>query len=245
MKIPLADLAYIAEQFDDLATEVADAWSDQGTEDEALPPAAIKQAMEQLVSVLQALASRTDDPALNKPPRELGVLGEHGLHLLCDLATRAEYVGLRRQARGLKDLCFPFALWIFRHGGEFTTLEPVVDAIAELANRLSTPEDLANLFVMIDELLEIVEPPSLSSSERWTQQPWRILVLNRAIVATRSMKPELIERAYGGVAELLPEEAPRFFEEALEQMDVIGYPDRVRRVVVQFYKTHCGNRTLH
>ena len=59
------------------------------------------------------------------------------------------------------------------------------------------------------------------------------------------MKPELIERAYGGVAELLPEEAPRFFEEALEQMDVIGDPDRVRRVVVQFYKTHCGNRTLH
>ena len=245
MKIPLADLAYIAEQFDDLASEVAEVWFDQEPDDATLSPAAIKQAMEQLLEVLQKLANETADPDRDGSPPELGVLGEHGLHLLCDLATRAEHIGLRQQARGLKDLCFPFALWISRHGGLFSTLEPVVDAIAELANRLSAPEDLANLYVMIDELLEIVEPPSMTSSERWTQQPWRILVLNRAIVATRSMKPELIERAFDGVAELLPDEAPRFFEDALEQMDVTDYPDHVRGIVVQFYKLHCGKRTLH
>lgn len=245
MKIPRADLNYIAEQFDDLATEVAEVWLDLEADDETLSPSVIKQAMQQLVSVLQGLADQVTNRGTGNTPPELGALGEHGLHLVCDLATRAERIGLGRQARSLKDLCFPFALWISRHGGQFTTLEPVVDAIAELANRLDTPDQLADLYVMVDELIEILEPPAYSASERWTKQPWRILVLNRAIVATRSLKPELIERAYDGVAELLPEEAPRFFEEALEQMDVIGYPDRVRQVVVQFYKTHCGKRTLH
>lgn len=245
MKIPLADLTYIAEQFDDIATEVAEVWLDLEADDETLSPSAIKYAMQQLVSVLQGIADRVTDPGMENTPPELGALGEHGLHLLCDLAARAEHIGLRSQARGLKDLCFPFALWVSRHGGQFTTLEPVVDAIAELANRLDTPDELSNLYVMIDELMEFIEPPAFTASERWTRQPWRILVLNRAIVATRSLKPELIERAYDGVAELLPDEAPRFFEEALEQMDVIGYPDRVRRVVVQFYKTYCGKRTLH
>ena len=76
-------------------------------------------------------------------------------------------------------------------------------------------------------------------------RPWRILLLNRAIVATRSHQPALMEEAFESVVEYLPEEAPTFFREGMEQMDALNYPPQVRNLMQGFYQQCCGRRVLH
>lgn len=246
MKIPPADLAYVEEKFAELAPDVVDAWEDgAGSSADAMDPDSLQQAMLQLLGVLRSCTDATGDPSDPDAPRELKILGEHGLQLLTEMATRADEAGLGRQARALRDLCLPFALWIVRCDGGFASWEPVVEAVAELANRLNSPEDLAELYSQLEVLVEAGNPAVAQVSVRPGRRPWRILVLNRAIVATRSLKPALMERAFNSVVELLPGDAPGFFEEAMEQMDIVGYPDHVRVVVEDYYSRVCGQRTLH
>lgn len=246
MKIPPADLGYVQQQVNELTGDLLEAWEDDHHhEPGSLTPPALYQAMRQLLDVLRSCTDATGDPADPEAPRELKILGEHGLQLLSELSRYADRLGLGRQARGLRDLCLPFALWILRCDGAFASWEPVVDAVAELANRLSEPDDLAELFGHLDELVEAGNPALAQASQRPAARPWRILVLNRAIVATRSHRPALMERAFRSVVEWLPSDAPGFFEEAMEQMDVIGYPAQVRDVVESYYRELCGQRTLH
>jgi hypothetical protein len=245
MKLPPADLVYVAQRLQQVGRELVETWEDAGAPRDCPAPPELLHAMEQLFDVLHPLRAPASSAGNPEREKELKTLGEHGLQLLAELARQAQSLGLGPQARALRDLCFPFALWIARNGGEFTTIEPVADAVAELANRLSEPEALGELYCLIDELLEAAAPPIGRSREGRPPLPWRILVLNRAIVATRSHRPALMEEAFVTVAELLPEEAPGFFEEAMEQMDVVGYPEPVRAVVERHYREHCGGRILH
>ncbi len=78
------------------------------------------------------------------------------------------------------------------------------------------------------------------------RRPWRLLLLNRAIVATRSLKPALMEVAFDAVLEHLPEEAARFFEEGMAQMDALDYPPHVRAVIERYYlRQGAPPHTLH
>ena len=245
MKLPPADLVFITECIEQCGRELMDCWEDAGSPHDCMTPEQLLHAMQQLLSVLSPLQKAMPPNGNVEREQELKTLGEHGLHLLGELARLGQDFGLGLQTRAIRDLCFPFALWIARHGGEFATLEPVADAVAELANRLSDPETLSELYGQINELLEAAAPAIARSSERRPTLALRILLLNRAIVATRSHRPALMEEAFVAVAELLPEDAPRFFEEAMEQMDVIGYPEHVRVVVERHYLHHCSGRTLH
>ena len=76
-------------------------------------------------------------------------------------------------------------------------------------------------------------------------RPWRLLTMNQAIIATRSHRPALIDEAYRLLIEALPEEAPRFFEEGMQQMEALNYPQAVRRVVARYYELLHTPRTLH
>jgi hypothetical protein len=240
MKIPPPDLAYLSQQVDRLGRELVDTWFDAGSPQIGPAPPDTLQATRDLLAVLHPY---TDRPADAEPDKELRALGEHGLHLLETLAHQARSLDLSEQARQLRHLSFPLALWLARRGGEFGTLEPVADAVAELANGLSAPRELAELHGMIEELVDATLPTP--GGARRPRHAWRVLVLNRAIVATRSHRPPLMEEAFNALAELLPDDAAGFFQEAMEQMDIVGYPDHVRDVVERHYRRHCGNRTLH
>jgi hypothetical protein len=69
--------------------------------------------------------------------------------------------------------------------------------------------------------------------------------MNRAIIATRSHQADLIEKAYNDLVQALPEEAPRFFEEGMQQMELLNYPQVVRQVVEKYYTLWGQPRTLH
>ena len=96
-------------------------------------------------------------------------------------------------------------------------------------------EIMAATSPMIARDLEIVNPG----------RPWRLLNLNRAIVATRTHQPDIMEEAFSTLAEQLPNDAPGFFTQGMEQMDLLNYPPQVREVMDRYYRQWSVNRSLH
>ena len=57
-------------------------------------------------------------------------------------------------------------------------------------------------------------------------RPWRVLLLNRGIVATRSHNTRLMEEAFAVLTRHLPEDAARFFTEGMQQISWRGLTDQ-------------------
>ena len=76
------------------------------------------------------------------------------------------------------------------------------------------------------------------------RRPWRILQLNRAIVATRSYNIELMSRVFDDLIQGLPGDAKDFFREGMRQMQVVQYPARVRAVMTHYFEALAQN-SLH
>ncbi|MCG7866721.1 MAG: hypothetical protein JAY74_10155, partial [Candidatus Thiodiazotropha taylori] len=126
------------------------------------------------------------------------------------------------------------------------TLEPIVNALARLANTYQDNAELEQLYEVVQELLNTVSPElKTRKKQESTSEPWRILLINQAIIATRSHRPGLIERAYEILVEYIPEEAPAFFKEGMSQMEALNYPQQVREVVEKYYNLWSSPRTLH
>lgn len=177
---------------------------------------------------------------------DLTRVGDYGLHLLMDLAAQAGECGLPDTSREFEDLSLPLALYVARHGGRLRSLEPVVNALAQLANALRDPRQLEQLFERCSRVVLAVAPDIRQDLERTNpQRPWRVLLINRAIVATRSFLPGLMNQAFEDLVQHLPEDAPRFFAEGMQQMDALNYPARVREVVERYHREWQARRTLH
>lgn len=180
-------------------------------------------------------------------PADLRSLGDYGIDLLARLVALAGTLLPTPKARAIEELALPFACWIARCGGELGYLEPVVNGAAHLANRLMRPSELEQLYGLLTEVVNAVDL-RLSQAHGLPvapSRPWRVLLLNRAIVATRSHRPARIEEAFESVVEYLPEEAPTFFREGMEQMDALDYPPQVRDLMQGFYQQCCGQCVLH
>lgn len=179
--------------------------------------------------------------------REITELGEYGTGLLMNVINLLGRQGKQSLHRvELMSLTIDLALWICRNEGEIVTLEPVVDALAYFANNSTDTGYLEGLHGIAGEILrgtthQIREDLDRSNPAR----PWRILNLNKAIVATRTHNAELIEQAYQELVGNLPEDAPDFFQEGMEQMDALDYPPHVRKVVERYYQRWNVRQSLH
>jgi hypothetical protein len=54
-----------------------------------------------------------------------------------------------------------------------------------------------------------------------------------------------MEQAFAVLTEKLPEDAPRFFTEGMQQMDALNYPAHVRKVMEKYHRQWTRNRALH
>ncbi len=161
-------------------------------------------------------------------------------------AAVAAALQLPQQERDIVEITLPFACWIARHGGELGYLGPIVDGAATLANRLKELPELGQLSVLLKEVVEAVDlRVAQETGAPESTRPWCILLINRAIVATRSNQPALMEDAFECLADNLPEEAAAFFREGMEQMDALNCPLPVRAVMQRYYERLCGRRVLH
>lgn len=185
-------------------------------------------------------------PATVGADKALGRLGNQGIGQLSALAQQAHRSGLPEEAATFGRLSLSLACWIARHGGEITNLAPLVDNAAALANALRDPRGLEGLFLLLGEIQHAV-PPAISQELDRTdpRRPWRLLLVNRAIVATRTHQPRLMEEAFHALTEQLPEDAPAFFREGMEQMHLLDYPEPVRRVMQRYHDAWRAQTLLH
>jgi hypothetical protein len=245
MAIPPVDLGHLADRTRELRARVAEVWDDEGRGGGG--PEVIAAGIDHLLARVQ----RLDDPVGHDgaPPTatELGDLATFGLGLYAELAALARRLGLERDALAIEGLTVPFSVLLARRGAELSSLETVVDALAALANTLSDPGDLAQLFALMGEIVNAVSPAIAQDPDRSSRRrPWRVLLLNRAIVATRSHRPTLMATAFDAVVDHLPEDAARFFEEGMAQMDALDYPPHVRAVMERYYlRQGPAPHTLH
>jgi len=251
MKILPVDAGFLADQYQELSEPLLKAWDDADAEGEATALPLLYSAMLKLIAVLRSLEIESDE--LEHHPdvlecHELTTLGEYGTQLLMETAEWARRYRHEDLAHGLEALVLPLALLISRHEGELKEVSPLVHQLALLANQLQTPTELTQLYRIIDEVLDAMNPAFSESYEADPDpaNPWRLLLLNRAIVATRSHNTKLMEPAFDAVVELLPGDCEVFFEEAMEQMEIIDYPEAVRELVKNYYlQHHIQGRTLH
>ena len=214
-------------------------------------PLALIEATERLLEILRNMPTDGASPSRHATPeileaRDIHALGEYGIRLLSDLARWAQALQLVDPYRELREALFALALWIGEHGGEISSLEPVVDSLAFLANHIRAAKELESLYLAADRILESVSPAIAQDLDRSNPgRPWRILLLNRAIIATRTHQPQLMEQAFTTLVEMLPEDASDFFREGMEQMDALNYPQPVRRVVERYFELWCSSGTLH
>lgn len=248
--ITAVDIADIAEELERLGEELTAADEDDASSSDT-DPGLLIGAMRALLDELRSHSPERRTGEQEQPPgysdgRDLTVLGDHGIDLLARLATFAGGLQRPQLASGFEGLALPLACWVARQGAELNNLGPVVNSAAALANKLKQPAQLAELYGLLREVGAAVSPRVSSDTPAadpaW---PWRVFLLNQAIVATRSHQPALMEEAFEVLVEHLPDEAPDFFREGMGQMGALDYPPQVRAVMEHFYDQWCQQRTLH
>lgn len=248
MKPTPVDIAYLYEAFCELTEKLPDSCDAQpqaGVDGEEIRQ--LIDNMSQLAGVMRAI-EQVDDPELSSDPqhRDIHTLCEYALQLLTSLSGTAIALGLPEQGQGLENLCLPIAVWGARHGGEIRQLRPIVNALSYFANHSDETEFMAQLYDLANEVFDAISPRVMEeATESNPDSPWRLLILNRAIIATRSLRPALMEPAFDSVVEWLPEDARGFFAEGMEQMDSLEYPQPVRDLLGRYYQLLSAPRTLH
>ena len=246
--LPLADPVSIRDEVARLVERLQDARDDARRSDPAQEPSEQQRLTDALANVLDALQQRErgTDTGQGGPEPTLGDLGDHAIDLLARLAAIARRMQLHTEADALDRLTLPLACCVARGGGELTHIGPVVDAAAVLADALRDPAELAVLFRMTDDVFHAVSPRvSDAQAGSQGQRAWRLLIINRAIIATRTHQPALMESAFSTLIEQAPDDAARFFRERMEQMEALDYPAAVRIVMERYYDAQTGGRRLH
>mgnify|MGYP001015166487 CR=1 FL=1 len=237
------DLNMLNQAFSELSDQVCEVW--EGSDEPS--PMLVRKAMVQLFDILnRSEAGNYKDPPESLKGEEINELGEYGMTLLQEMVNFADDLGLDETAKGLEDLSFPFAVWLARQDCEIKTIAPLVNAIASKANEISEPHLLKQLYAYLNEVLDAVSPSvSQDLDKSDDMRPWRRLLINRAIIATRTLDTDIMKMAFDNLLEWLPEEAPRFFEEGVEEMLNIDYPDHVKQLMQHYYLMHGTPQTLH
>lgn len=252
MRLPPADIHGLADALLEAAADVAEAYEvdDAPHAGDEVTPGLLAEAAAQLLDVLKRVEAgrraAPGSPAGEAAREDLARLGDYGFGLLGDLGVWAARLGLEARRHEMEMLALPLALWLARNGGELQTLEPAVNAAAAAANQTHDARELEELYAMTGELIEAAAPDIRQDLEKGNPgRPWRVLNINRAILATRTHNPGIMEEAFEVLEQNLPEEAPQFFREGMGQMEALNYPPRVREVMERYYRKWCIQRTLH
>lgn len=273
MKLSAIDITTAADVLEDAAHVVIEAHRQRGgSGPDVVSPELLTDALRQFFAIMRRIdAPGTDEsapasiydtlaaadparaaleaPATTQAPRandagDISELGEHSLTSLADLGQWAAQLEQPRARQQIAALTVPVALWVARHGGVLRELEAVVNALAAVANATGEPELLRELSRVMGEITEAVAPELRQDLDRSdATRPWRILNLNRGIVATRSGDTAEMARAFEALRTHLPEDAPQFFAEGLRQAEAMGLPEPVRELIAEQQRR--SGKTLH
>jgi hypothetical protein len=236
IKAAITGIMETCKQANDRSAALQDAETDLPT---------LEQAFEQLLDVMNRIESDAQSSG-DAGTEDITEIGEYALRLQESLSAISEKRGLTEQKQPLAYLSINIALWIADHAGQIETLEPIVDAIAQTANSTQDPQQLEQLSGVIKRIIDAVSAVISQDLEKMSLgRPWRVLLLNHGIVATRSHDTESMEAAFAVLTSKLPEDATRFFSEGMQQMDALNYPPHVRKVMERYHREWPVNRSLH
>jgi phosphoketolase len=157
----------------------------------------------------------------------------------------SQQLGVPKVKSDLDLLAVTVGDWIIRHHGEIRTLEPIVNGLAVMANELHEPSSLEAMAAFMDQVIKATTTEIIADADKTDSgRPWRVMQLNRAIVATRSHNTELMARVFDELIQSLPEDASEFFREGMRQMGVVDYPARVRAVMNDYFQA-LAQHALH
>ncbi len=204
----------------------------------ASDPRKLHAEIERFCIMLQQL-----DSLRSREVRVISDMGDFGLYLLGNLKGVLHRLALEEARQALDHHIIALTLWVADNGGRVCELETVVNAFAGCANRLREPSELRPLCAAMGDVIRCVDPGARAVED--TASPWRLLNINRGIVATRCHDPDVMEETFELLVQNVPEHAPEFFREGLEQMELSDYPQKVRDVMERYHNRCCGPPTLH
>ena len=209
---------------------------------------ALNTSMQQLFTILDKLApdpSAEEERARTVLKQEVTDLPDYGIGLLDQLRDSALKLNCEEASDIFEQLSLPLAIWFARHKLVLHNIEFIVNAISNTANQTQDQQHLVELADAIDVIIEMFSPEIKADLDKSNSgRPWRVLNLNQAIIATRSLDPKRMEIVFEQLVFRLPEDAPGFFAEGMEQMDIIDYPVHVRQVMQTYYQL-TNQPTLH
>ena len=216
----------------------------ESTLDEDISATALKQSMLQLFGILEA-TEHQDEQQGDLQQQEMHDLPDFAMGLLSKLIEIAKSVNCDNSTATFESLVISLAIWFARSEMVIHEVEPVVNAITHSANQTHDPHELSELADAIDVIVEVFSAEMKADLDKSNPgRPWRVLNLNQAIIATRSHDPKRMETVFEQLVYRLPEDAPGFFAEGMEQMDIIDYPDHVKKVMQTYYQL-TNQPTLH
>jgi len=172
-------------------------------------------------------------------------IGEHGFVLLLKLIDLLDRLDLPHKRREVEQVSLIFARWTIRYRGQINHLEPIVNACAQLANILQDKKALKTLYELMTRVADSCTTEIRQDLEAGNQlRPWRLLHINRSIVATRTHDPEIMKTAFDELLVYLPHEADGFFAEGMKEMDALDYPTHVRNLM-EFYHSQKPSISMH
>lgn len=195
-------------------------------------PEQLVEAIGQLLEILERNPPDDPTPAMTEAG-EAEKVGSHALDFLQDLAVYAERLDLGDTSRELQRVAVAVAMWLAAWKAPVHSVEMAVNGLGQLANETSEEPELRRILGMMDALVAHAGPEVKADLEGANPyRAWRILLLNRGIVAVRSQDPDGIRRAFDEIAERLPEDAGPFFQEALGQLrEKGGYSPEIQDLV--------------
>lgn len=215
---------------------------------DVVSPTLLNEALQQLCDVMRRVEA-SPPAATEQAPAEgnadITELADYGLGLLQDLSQWAEQLQQGAARHDIDAQIVPLALWVARHDGRLNTLEPIVNALANRANQTLDARQLTSLCEDMGRIIAATAPAIRQELDKSNPgRPWRILNLNRGIVATRSHDPVLMDRVFGELITHLPDDAADFFREGMQQMDAQNYPAPVRKIMQNYHQRYAV-KTLH
>ncbi len=195
-------------------------------------PAGLDEQIEALIDHLSHIITNQSLDNLNA--ETITEIGELGSHLLEKLYF--ESLENDDHQRMYNFLALAFAYWVVRNEGSINQLEFFVTALAQTANIVHDKTSLGSLYEVATFIVYATNDELKSEPEGAVlDNPWKILIMNYSIIATRTHTPELMESAYKTLIQYFPGDAAGFFRQAMSEMDRLNYPQYVRTVVERYH----------
>jgi len=241
MQLPTSQPDIVSQMLDNLIEVLQPlTLSERSSENAAQNPVELVASLGQLREIVQ------NNTASQLTPGEVTEIGDFSMQLLGSTSAilqRMNNVELQQQ-NGL--LAVSMALWTGANGGQINMLEPLVDTLAWLANHIEDTQQLVELTRVLGSLMEACSIAISSDLDNTNPgRPWRVLNINRGIVATRSHDTGLMHEVFEILIRNLPQDAAGFFQQGMSEMDRLGYPDHVRKVMQEYAEQYPVNKVVH